>query len=147
MSKLQALVFLFDCCGRNLATYTHCNFRIVPYVNPKFTGSISGIIGAGGNVGAVMFGLCFRQLSSKSAFTVMGSMIVCSSILGIFIFIPDESGLIWKTQVGSSATLLKEEESLDEEKSTDTAPSPGGSLNNSLQGSDSEGGSDDNDEP
>jgi NNP family nitrate/nitrite transporter-like MFS transporter len=70
---------------------------IVPYVNPPVTGSISGIIGAGGNTGAVLFGLFFRQLSAQTSFVYMGSTIVFSSILSIFIFIKGEPGLIWRT--------------------------------------------------
>jgi len=33
------------------------SYGIVPYVNPPVTGSIDGIVGAGGNTGAVCFGL------------------------------------------------------------------------------------------
>jgi hypothetical protein len=66
-------------------------------VNPPVTGSISGIIGAGGNTGAVLFGLFFRQLSAQTSFVYMGATIVLSSILSIFIFIKGESGLIWRT--------------------------------------------------
>ena len=73
-----------------------CN-SIVPYVNPPVTGSISGIIGAGGNTGAVLFSLFFRQLSAQTSFVYMGATIVLSSILSIFIFIKGESGLIWRT--------------------------------------------------
>merc|ERR1712232_1453149 len=48
-------------------------YGIVPYVDPPATGSISGIVGAGGNTGAVVFGLFFRQLpDDKAAFRVMG---------------------------------------------------------------------------
>jgi NNP family nitrate/nitrite transporter-like MFS transporter len=48
-------------------------YGIVPYVDPPSTGSIAGIVGAGGNTGAVCFGLCFRQLESiTTAFNIMG---------------------------------------------------------------------------
>ena len=61
------------------------SFGIVPYVNPPVTGSISGIVGAGGNTGAVCFGLGFRQLDTKQAFTLMASCIVASGVLSLFI--------------------------------------------------------------
>ena len=35
-------------------------FGIVPYVKPKATGAIAGVVGAGGNTGAVCWGLMFR---------------------------------------------------------------------------------------
>eukprot|EP00521_Asterionellopsis_glacialis_P008083 CAMPEP_0195288562 /NCGR_PEP_ID=MMETSP0707-20130614/5185_1 /TAXON_ID=33640 /ORGANISM="Asterionellopsis glacialis, Strain CCMP134" /LENGTH=292 /DNA_ID=CAMNT_0040348451 /DNA_START=189 /DNA_END=1067 /DNA_ORIENTATION=+ len=75
-------------------------YGIVPYVNPAITGSISGIIGAGGNTGAVAFGLCFRQLDAKVAFILMGIMILISSILSIFVCIRNHPGLIWNTTAG-----------------------------------------------
>jgi len=37
-------------------------YGIVPYVDPANTGSISGIVAAGGNMDAIGFGLAFRQL-------------------------------------------------------------------------------------
>jgi len=37
-------------------------FGIVSYVCPSSMGSVCGIVGAGGNAGAVGFGLGFRQL-------------------------------------------------------------------------------------
>ena len=70
-------------------------FGIVPYVNPPSTGSISGIVGAGGNCGAVGFGLGFRQLSYKSAFNLMGGVILGSSFLSVLVIIKGHRGLIF----------------------------------------------------
>ena len=61
------------------------SYAIVPYVDPPNTGSVSGIVGAGGNVGAVAFGFCFRQLDSTDAFQIMGGSIIFSSLLSVFI--------------------------------------------------------------
>lgn len=69
------------------------SFGIVPYVDPSSTGSVSGIVGAGGNVGAVCFGLGFRQLSYKQAFTVMGSLVLASSLLSCLIVIKGHRGI------------------------------------------------------
>lgn len=63
-------------------------------MDPPNTGSIAGIIGAGGNTGAVCFGLGFRQLDVKDAFYIMGFSIIASSFLSVFIFIPGHAGLI-----------------------------------------------------
>lgn len=70
-------------------------YGIVPYVNGPATGSISGIVGAGGNCGAVAFGMCFRELKQKAAFDIMGSTIIVSGILSILINISGHRGLIW----------------------------------------------------
>jgi NNP family nitrate/nitrite transporter-like MFS transporter len=70
------------------------SYGIVPYVNPPVTGSISGIVGAGGNTGAVCFGLGFRQLDYKDAFILMGSVILASACLSPFILIKGHRGLL-----------------------------------------------------
>jgi MFS transporter, NNP family, nitrate/nitrite transporter len=69
-------------------------FGIVPYVDPPATGSISGIVGAGGNIGAVLFGLCFRQLSYVTAFYIMGAVIVASAFASVFIIIKGASSIM-----------------------------------------------------
>jgi NNP family nitrate/nitrite transporter-like MFS transporter len=70
-------------------------FGIVPYVDPASTGSISGIVGAGGNSGAVGFGMGFRQLDYESAFVIMGATIMGSALLSLFINIKGHRGLFW----------------------------------------------------
>ena len=70
------------------------SYGIVPYIDPPATGSISGIVGAGGNTGAVCFGLGFRNLEYKTAFMLMGFTILGSSFLSLAIFIKGHAGLI-----------------------------------------------------
>jgi NNP family nitrate/nitrite transporter-like MFS transporter len=70
------------------------SFGIVPYIDPPNTGSLSGIIGAGGNVGAVGFGLGFRQRDYLEAFYIMGGSIVISAITCAFVFIPGHRSLL-----------------------------------------------------
>lgn len=70
-------------------------YGIVPYVNPPVTGSIAGVVGAGGNVGAVCFGLGFRQMDNIRAFYLMGGCVLASGILTAFISIKGHAGLLW----------------------------------------------------
>ena len=70
------------------------SYGIVPYVDPPATGAISGIIGAGGNTGAVAFGMGFRELEYKDAFIIMGCTIIASSVLSFFVCIPGCSRMI-----------------------------------------------------
>jgi len=88
-------------------------YGIVPYVNPPATGSIAGIVGAGGNSGAVAFGMCFRQLSYKQAFDIMAASICGSALLTVLIFIKGQ-GNFFK---GSA-------EPLKEQPATLTVPEP-----------------------
>jgi len=73
------------------------SYGIVPYINPPATGSIAGIVGAGGNSGAVGFGFGFRQLDYEQAFVIMGATIMGSAALSIFINIKGHRGLLWGT--------------------------------------------------
>lgn len=78
-------------------------YGIVPYVNPPATGSISGIVGAGGNVGAVCFGFCFRQLETKTAFNIMGYSIFGAAALTGLISIKGHRGLF----VGQDSAVVR----------------------------------------
>jgi NNP family nitrate/nitrite transporter-like MFS transporter len=53
-------------------------FAVVPFVNRKAMGTVSGIVGAGGNVGAVLAGILFtsEELSYRDGFFVMGICVV-----------------------------------------------------------------------
>jgi nitrate/nitrite transporter NarK len=75
------------------------SYRIVPYINPTYTGALSGIIGSGGNVGGVVFGLCFQQMDFKHAYLTMGCLIMLSSLLSVFVFIKGQAGLVWRTSI------------------------------------------------
>jgi len=68
-------------------------YGIVPYVDPPATGSIAGIVGAGGNTGAVCFGLCFRQFGYVRAFTIMGCSILASAVITVLISIPNHRSM------------------------------------------------------
>lgn len=70
------------------------SYGIVPYVDPPNTGSISGIVGAGGNVGAVCFGMGFRELGYHQAFLIMGISILASAVLSLFLNINGYSGMV-----------------------------------------------------
>jgi NNP family nitrate/nitrite transporter-like MFS transporter len=69
-------------------------YGIVPYVDVQRTGTISGIVGAGGNMGAVMFGFCFRELSYYHAFMAMGSVICGVAFLSPFICIDGQAHML-----------------------------------------------------
>ena len=69
-------------------------YGVVPYVSTKVTGASAGIVGAGGNIGGIVFSSCFRQLPYKTAFVVMGGLVMGSSLLNVFIHIPGHAGLI-----------------------------------------------------
>ena len=58
-------------------------YGITPFINEKNVGLISGIVGAGGNVGGMLFGFLFRSnsLSYATAFTYIGVAVISVALL------------------------------------------------------------------
>jgi len=72
------LMFFFGLCLKmaNGATYS-----IVPFVNPKAVGSVAGIVGAGGNVGAMLIGFLFKSMPYADAFLYLGVCVVATGLV------------------------------------------------------------------
>jgi len=61
-------------------------YGIVPFVNEKNVGLISGVVGAGGNLGGMLFGFLFRSesITYAQAFTYIGAIVlVVAGIMAI----------------------------------------------------------------
>ena len=58
-------------------------YSVVPFVDRRALGSVTGIVGAGGNAGAILFGFLFRveEFSTRDALTVMGIAVIAVSAL------------------------------------------------------------------
>ncbi|HBZ71548.1 MAG TPA: MFS transporter [Deltaproteobacteria bacterium] len=65
-------------------------YAVVPFVKPRALGSVSGIVGAGGNVGAVCAGLLFRAqgMAPDRAFLYLGSAVLLVSGLSLALRFP-----------------------------------------------------------
>lgn len=88
-------------------------YAVVPLVRPDAVGSVSGIVGAGGNAGAVLAGFLFKaeSLSGSSALRILGvSVAICafSSLLLRFreleapLKIPQEISAVAEENIGSA---------------------------------------------
>eukprot|EP00471_Norrisiella_sphaerica_P003675 CAMPEP_0184489646 /NCGR_PEP_ID=MMETSP0113_2-20130426/16007_1 /TAXON_ID=91329 /ORGANISM="Norrisiella sphaerica, Strain BC52" /LENGTH=502 /DNA_ID=CAMNT_0026873187 /DNA_START=99 /DNA_END=1607 /DNA_ORIENTATION=+ len=65
-------------------------FAIVPYVDPSHTGSVCGFVGAGGNMGAVLWGVMFIFTSSFAAgYLYLGVIVIAVGITGLAINVKD----------------------------------------------------------
>lgn len=62
-------------------------FSVVPFINKKAIGMVSGIVGAGGNVGAVMAGFLFKMegLSYSQSLSIMGITVTAVSACSLII--------------------------------------------------------------
>jgi NNP family nitrate/nitrite transporter-like MFS transporter len=58
-------------------------YAITPFINEKNVGLVSGIVGAGGNVGGMLFGFLFKSksISYTQAFSYIGIIVVCVSLV------------------------------------------------------------------
>lgn len=58
-------------------------YGIVPFINEKNIGLISGIVGAGGNFGGMLFGFLFKSkdISYMQAFTYIGYMVIGVAVI------------------------------------------------------------------
>ena len=62
-------------------------YGIVPFINKKALGTVAGIVGAGGNAGAVMAGFLFRSesLSTQDALFYLGVTVLVASSLTLLV--------------------------------------------------------------
>jgi NNP family nitrate/nitrite transporter-like MFS transporter len=85
-------------------------FSVVPFINKKALGSVAGIVGAGGNFGAVLAGFLFKgSMSWPTAFLILGGLVTLCSFLAFAIrFSPAEEEAAreeWELRLQESATL------------------------------------------
>jgi NNP family nitrate/nitrite transporter-like MFS transporter len=66
-------------------------FAVVPLIRPRAVGSVSGIVGAGGNLGAVLAALLFKteNLSGANAFLILGGIVVLTSFCALLLRFSD----------------------------------------------------------
>lgn len=78
-STLTIAVISMLCFAMFLKMANGVTYAIVPFVNQKAIGSVSGIVGAGGNVGAVLAGFLFKSssITYTQAFVYIGVAIAC----------------------------------------------------------------------
>jgi NNP family nitrate/nitrite transporter-like MFS transporter len=81
-------------------------YGIVPYVHPRAPGAVAGIVGAGGPLGAVMFGLGFLFIDqTKYAYFVMGSGVIIAGLLSLAMNIRGHGGIFLKSMAVASTAI------------------------------------------
>jgi len=61
-------------------------YSVVPFINKKSLGAVAGVVGAGGNAGAVLAGFLFKgAIDWGQAFFILGIIVTCASFLAFFV--------------------------------------------------------------
>jgi NNP family nitrate/nitrite transporter-like MFS transporter len=78
MAIVAMLSFALFLKMSNGATY-----GIVPFINKKQMGTVSGIVGAGGNLGGMLFGFLFKSssITYTEAFTYIGVSVIVVAVI------------------------------------------------------------------
>ena len=80
-------------------------FSVVPFVNKKALGAVAGIVGAGGNAGAVAAGFLFKSsLEWPTALLVLGGLVTTSSFLAFAVRFDPEAETEAKVEFDAAET-------------------------------------------
>ena len=81
------------------------NYSIVPFVNKRAIGTVAGIVGAGGNVGAVLAGFLFKSpnLTYPQAFLILGGVIFLTSVCVLAVRFSETDERAAQQEMGSKA--------------------------------------------
>ena len=86
------------------------HFGIVPFISRPALGVVSGMVGAGGNAGALIGGQfvigTYDQMDA--GFIRLGIVIMTMSLLMHFIYFPDEGGILLPKGLPFNPQLVKE---------------------------------------
>ena len=106
---LTMLVMIAFSCGVQMAEGLH--YGIVPYISRPALGVCSGMVGAGGNFGALMSSKYIVGGSKlDEGFIRLGLIIVFGSLIMMGIFFPGEGGIILPKSFPYNPQLIKERE-------------------------------------
>ena len=87
-------------------------YGIVPFMNKKALGAVAGIVGAGGNAGAVAAGFLFRAegLTTQEALFYLGATVAACSVLALAVHFTPE---VISREKEALAAALNEREQVD----------------------------------
>ncbi len=83
-SQMRALVWAVPAMllmGLFVKMSNGATYAVVPFINKRALGSVAGIVGAGGNAGAVLAGFLFKSeaISWPTALFILGAIVTCCS--------------------------------------------------------------------
>jgi len=87
MTTLSLAIFTMITFAVFIKMANGATYSVVPFINKRALGAVAGIIGAGGNVGGVLFGFLFREqsLSYATGLFYLGFFVAAASSLAFFV--------------------------------------------------------------
>ncbi len=94
-TNLRAATVAYLLFGFLVCVACGVTYAIVPLVRPRAIGSVSGIVGAGGNVGAVLAGFLFKaeSLSESQALFILGTAVAVTAFSALMLRFQEEKAL------------------------------------------------------
>merc|ERR1711920_429555 len=97
---LGLVVFIMMMFSTTVQMAEGLHFGVVPYVCRPALGIVSGMVGAGGNSGAVLtLWTIFKNSAverTDDGYVILGAVIICTSLLMFGIYFPDMGGMLFK---------------------------------------------------
>ena len=92
VSKVGPAAFFFASLSFFATITTGSTFGLVPYVDPSATGSVAGIVGAGGSIGAIVLVVLLKFLDYFWSYITMGCLVFVSGMIStLFRFDTDDA--------------------------------------------------------
>jgi NNP family nitrate/nitrite transporter-like MFS transporter len=94
MSWLPLAIATMMLTGLFVKMSNGANYAVVPFINKRAIGAVAGIVGAGGNAGAVLAGFLFKtpSLTYPQALLIIGVAILVCAGLAFAVRFPEEIG-------------------------------------------------------
>ena len=108
MTVLPLAIVAMMTAGLFVKMSNGATYSIVPFVNKKALGAVAGIVGAGGNVGAVLFGFLFRMegVSYATALFWLGFVVMGCSVFSLLVKFSPETEKEVKQEFDTARTKL-----------------------------------------
>jgi NNP family nitrate/nitrite transporter-like MFS transporter len=88
---IAVAVVAMMCCSFFLGSAAGCVFAVVPLIRRSLTGQIAGIVGAYGNIGAVVFLTVFSLVSTPVFFLTIAACIALTALAAMFLEEPQST--------------------------------------------------------
>jgi NNP family nitrate/nitrite transporter-like MFS transporter len=99
-TNLSSAFFLFLLFGLLVCMSCGVTYAVVPLIRPRAIGSVSGIVGAGGNFGAVFAAMLFKSesISGANAFFILGSIVAATAFCVLLLRFRESEALETETE-------------------------------------------------